>query len=80
MEELVANSLEVALLLACSDMYEVNAEIEPCVKRSRLKSDHESSKLSAITSKHSFVPPKTKQEMCKAKLSAIPATTAADTK
>ena len=32
------------------------------------------------TSKRSFVPPKTQQEIGKAKLSAIPATTTADTK
>ena len=69
-----------ALLLACSDMYELNTETEPSVKCLRLESDHENSQVSATTSKRSFVPPKTQQEMCKAKLSAIPASTAADTK
>ena len=81
--ELVANPLEVrldALLLACSDMYKVNAETEPSVKHPRLESDHESGHLSATTFKRSFAPPKTQQEMCKAKLSAISATTAADMK
>ena len=81
--ELVANPLEVgldALLLACSDMYELNAETEPSVKHPRLESDHDSGQLSVTTSKRSFAPPKTQQEMCKAKLSAIPATTAADMK
>ena len=81
--ELLANPLEVGLdapLLTCSDMYKLNAETEPSVKCPRLESDHENGQLSATTSKHSFAPPKTQQEMCKAKLSAIPATTAADTK
>ena len=74
--KLVANLLEVmldALLLVCSDMCEMNAETEPSVKRPRLKSDHESSQLSATTFKCSFATPKTQQEMCKAKLSAIAA-------
>ena len=84
--ELVANPLEVgldALLLAGSDMYEVNTEAEPSVKRPRLQSDHmhESSQPSATTTKRSFAPPKTQQEICKAKLtSAIPSTTTANTK
>ena len=82
--ELVANPLEEgldALLLACSDMYELNAEAaEPNAKRLRFECVHENSQPSATTSKRSFAPPKTQQEMCKAKLSAIPASTAADTK
>ncbi|MCG8626473.1 MAG: hypothetical protein MJE68_31300 [Proteobacteria bacterium] len=50
--ELVANPFQVgldALLLAGSDMYEVNTEAEPSVKRPRLQSDHmhESSQPSA---------------------------------
>ena len=71
-----------ALLLAGSDMYEVNAEAEPSVKRPRLQCDHmhESNQPSATTTKRSFAPPKTQQEICKAKLSAIPSTTTVDTK
>ena len=69
-----------ALLLACSEMYELNAnEAEPSAKRAKHESD-ESGQPSATTSKRSFAPPKTQEEMCKAKLSAIPASTAADTK
>ena len=51
--ELVANPLEVGLddlLLACSDMYELNSETEPSAKRLKLESDHESGQLTASTS------------------------------
>ena len=81
--ELVANPLEVGLdnlLLPRSDMYELNSETELSAKRLRLESDHGSGQLTASTSKHYFAPPKTEQEICKAKLSAIQASTAADMK
>ena len=52
-----------ALLLACSEMYELNAnEAEPSAKRAKHESD-ESGQPSATTSKRSFAPPKTQEEM-----------------
>ena len=63
-----------ALLLTCRDVFQLG---EPSEKRLRLKS---SSEPSATTSKRYFAPPKTEEEICKAKLNAVPATTAADTK
>ena len=80
--ELGADPLEAgldALLLACSDMLEQNDETEPGSKRPRLDSECSSTE-ELTTSKRSFAPPETQQEIGKAKLSAIPATTTADTK
>ena len=62
-------------------MFEQKTETEPDSKRLRFDSKSNTTPTStAGTSKCSFAPPKTKEEMCKAKLGAIPASTASDTK